>query len=184
MGTTERHQKQPTREWRSAGFARLSGATFNSTILCVWSPPPPHHHHFPHLQNFQHVSPYWLTTRALTFSLEWMNPSALLDSILLPQRPAVVSVVAIAAWYFGRENPNLPTFWWHCQPGQVGPYHRQIHVAEASAMFVYALYRGADLVTTVKWTFTQLLIGFPPTSASKRSTTKHAKCNHTATFEV
>lgn len=80
----------------------------------------------------------------------------------LPQRPAVVSAVAIAAWYFGRENPNFANiFGGTANLDKWAHLIARIHVAEAGAMFLYTLYRGADLVTSVKWTLTQLVIGFP-----------------------
>lgn len=37
----------------------------------------------------------------------------------------------------------------------------KLHAAEAAAMLVYSLYRGADLITSIKYTLTQLVVGFP-----------------------
>lgn len=80
----------------------------------------------------------------------------------LPQRPAVVAVAGIAAWYFGRENPNFANiFGGTANLDKWAHIIAQLHAAEAAAMFLYALYRGADLITTIKWTVTQLVIGFP-----------------------
>lgn len=74
----------------------------------------------------------------------------------------MVCVAAIGAWYFGRENPNFANVFGGTANLDKWAYIiAKLHAAEAAAMFVYSLYRGADLVTTIKWTATQLLVGFP-----------------------
>ncbi|CDS00515.1 uncharacterized protein SPSC_05505 [Sporisorium scitamineum] len=80
----------------------------------------------------------------------------------LPQRPATVAVIGIAAYYFGRENPSFANVFGGTANLDKWFYIiAKVHVAEAAAMFVYTLYRGADLVTSIKYTLTQLVVGFP-----------------------
>ncbi len=74
----------------------------------------------------------------------------------------MIAGLGIAAYFFGRENPNFANiFGGTANLDKYADIIFKLHAAEASAMFVYALYRGADIVTTVKWTLTQLVVGFP-----------------------
>jgi len=81
----------------------------------------------------------------------------------------VVAGAAIAAYYLGRENRNFANiFGGTANLDKWANIIFNIHAAEAAAMFIYALYRGADLVTTAKWTLTQLVVGFPTYFQFKR----------------
>lgn len=74
----------------------------------------------------------------------------------------MLAVIGFAAYYFGRENANFAhIFGGTANLDKWAKIIFKIHVSEAAAMFLYALYRGADLVTTIKWTLTQVFIGFP-----------------------
>lgn len=73
-----------------------------------------------------------------------------------------MTAVGIAAYYFGRTNPSFANiFGGTANLDWLANIIVYVHAAEASAMFIYSLYRGADVVTTAKWTVTQLFIGFP-----------------------
>ncbi|SAM66673.1 uncharacterized protein UBRO_08048 [Ustilago bromivora] len=80
----------------------------------------------------------------------------------LPQRPATVAAIGIAAYYFGRQNRDLANlFGGRANFDKWAGIIFNIHAAEALAMLVYTLYRGADLVTAGQWTLTQFVVGFP-----------------------
>ncbi|CBQ71253.1 hypothetical protein sr13616 [Sporisorium reilianum SRZ2] len=77
-------------------------------------------------------------------------------------RPAAVVAISLAAYYSGRENPSFANVFGGTANLDKWFYLiAKIHVAEAAAMFVYSLYRGADLITTIKCSLTQFVVGFP-----------------------
>ncbi|EST07228.1 hypothetical protein PSEUBRA_003399 [Kalmanozyma brasiliensis GHG001] len=86
-----------------------------------------------------------------------------------PQRPAVVIVGLFAAAYFGRDNRDFANLFGGRQNiDKVLNLVVNLHIAEAVAMVGYCLYRGADLVTTLQYGVTQLIVGFPTYNVFKR----------------
>ncbi|KAJ1031343.1 hypothetical protein NDA18_002558 [Ustilago nuda] len=80
----------------------------------------------------------------------------------LPQRPATVAAIGVATYYFGRQNRDLANlFGGRANLDKWAGIIFNIHAAEALAMLVYTLYRGADLVTAGQWALTQFFVGFP-----------------------
>ncbi|SPO20586.1 uncharacterized protein UTRI_00062 [Ustilago trichophora] len=79
-----------------------------------------------------------------------------------PTLTLVASLAVIGTSYFARDIPEFNNLFGGPSALQsLATVLIKIHLAEGVAMLLYSLYRGADLITAVKWGVTNFIAGFP-----------------------